>query len=110
MTDAIKVFGEQSKEHKKLEAAVLLLNAEKEDDDNGVFEIRDIYFDYGQGWMWTTIILNGGDQWSSYQALNPKQQAQIVYGDFEDFSKAVWEVLEKREDHRLPAASLRGKH
>ena len=110
MVDAIKVFGPQSKEYKKLQAAAILLNAEKEADDKAVFEVRDVYFDFGQGWMWTTIVLNGGDEWSSYQALNPAHQGMIVYGDFEDFAKAVWEVSEKRSDRHNMADSLRGKH
>ena len=99
--DAIKVFGEQSKQHMRLTAAATLMNAEMEPNDHGQFEVKDIYFDYGQGWKWTTIVFNGGDQWSSYQALNPKQQGMIVYGDLEDFTKTVWAVVERRRDHML---------
>lgn len=110
MVDAIKVFGVQSKEYKRLLAATTLLNAEKDDDDKGSFEVKDIYFDFGQGWMWTTIVFNGGDQWSSYQALNPLHQGMIVYGDLEDFVKAVWEVLEKRADMNTRISKLNGKH
>ena len=110
MVDAIKIFGEQSKEWKKLQSAAMLLNAEREDDDTAAFEVRDIYFDYGQGWMWTTIVVNAGDEWSSYQALNPKQQGEIVYGDYEDFAKAVWEVAESRVEHHAMSKHLRSKH
>ena len=107
--DAIKVFGEQSKQYMRLEAAARLLNAEMEPNDHGQFEVKDIFFDFGQGWKWTTIVFCGGDQWSSYQALNPKQQGMIVYGDLEDFTKAVWEVTERRRDHVLMESVLRSR-
>jgi hypothetical protein len=96
---AIKVFGEHTRQYMRLEAAAKLLNAEMDPEDKGVFEVRNIYFDYGQGWMWTTIVFNGGDQWSSYQALNPKHQSMIVCGDLEMFTQAVWAVIERRKDH-----------
>ena len=96
---AIKVFGEHTRQYMRLEAAAKLLNAEMDPADRGSFEVKDIYFDYGQGWMWTTIVFNGGDQWSSYQALNPKQQSMIVCGNLKSFTNTVWEVIERRKDH-----------
>ncbi len=100
MVDAIKTFGEHSKEYGRLMAAATLLNTEMDADDReGHYEIDTIYFDYGNGWKWTTIVFRGGDQWSSYQALNPLHQGMIVYGDLQDFTRAVWEVVQKRKDH-----------
>lgn len=107
--DSIKVFGEQSKQYMRLEAAAKLLNAEMEANDHGQFEVKDIFFDFGQGWKWTTIVFCGGDQWSSYQALNPKQQGMIVYGSLEDFTRAVWEVSARRRDHMLMDSAIRGR-
>lgn len=48
--------------------------------------------------MWTTISIESGmSTFPFMQALNPKQQEDIVYGSVEDWYKAVKEVIEKNE-------------
>lgn len=44
--------------------------------NNWVYEVEDCYLDYGQRWMWTTIIChdNEGD---THQVLNPAEWVQI---------------------------------
>ena len=41
-----------------------------------VYYVGDTYFDFGQNWMWTTVLCRGG--WSSYQALNPREQEEAI--------------------------------
>lgn len=41
-----------------------------------VYYVGDTYFDLGQNWMWTTVLCKG--DWSSYQALNPREQEEAI--------------------------------
>lgn len=41
-----------------------------------VYYVGDTYFDLGQDWMWTTVLCRGN--WSSYQALNPREQEEAI--------------------------------
>lgn len=41
-----------------------------------VYYVGDTYFDLGQNWMWTTVLCRG--DWSSYQALNPREQEEAI--------------------------------
>lgn len=41
-----------------------------------IYYVGDTYFDLGQNWMWTTVLCRGG--WSSYQALNPREQEEAI--------------------------------
>lgn len=41
-----------------------------------VYYVGDTYFDLGQNWMWTTVLCRGN--WSSYQALNPREQEEAI--------------------------------
>ena len=91
--DTIKIYGPKTKEHKRLEAAAILINAEF-DGCFGDAEVRDVFWDYGGGIKWTTICF-GND----YQALNPVQQAMITLGGMGDFSKAVTEVIDTHRKH-----------
>lgn len=90
--DTIRVYGAKTKEHKRLEAAAMLINAEF-DDKFGEAEVVDASFDYGEGIQWTTI------RFSNTQALTPVQQAMITLGGMGDFSKAVSEVIETHKKH-----------
>ena len=45
------------------------------------YYVDDTYFDYGQDWMWTTIICNDPSSvFGGYQALNPREQEDAVMG------------------------------
>lgn len=86
---AIKIFDINSEEYARLNYAVALLNAI----GNGIwYEVKTIYFDAGQGWLWTTIIAHSSNRGFSWQALTPKQQEVIVYTDS---FKAVYGVVQK---------------
>ena len=44
------------------------------------YKVQDVYFDYGQNWMWTTIVAErpNGDSW---QALYPRDWEKLVTSD-----------------------------
>lgn len=99
--DTIKVYGENTKEHTRLEAATMLINAEF-DSHFGDAEVRDMYWDYGGGVMWTTIVFKG-----DYQALDPLNHAMIVLGNMDDFAAAVKHVIERHRHHIQLVNNLR---
>lgn len=101
MTDTIKVYGPKTKEHKRLEAAAMLINAEF-GDNYGDAEVRDVFWDYGGGIKWTTICF-GND----YQALEPLTHAKITVGNMVDFAEAVSHVIERHKHHMQLASALR---
>ena len=41
-------------------------------------EIKNVYFDAGQNWMWTTIVVTDEDTDSSWQAFYPRDWELIV--------------------------------
>lgn len=91
-TEAISIFSQDSKEHKRLEAAALLINAETKK----LCKVNTVYFDYGQEWSWTTISIESGmKSFPMIQALNPVQQKKIVYGTLEEFTDTVKELINK---------------
>lgn len=91
--DTIRIYAPKTKEHKRLQAAVELINAEF-DDNFGDAEVRDVFWDYGGGIRWTTICF-GND----YQALDPVQHAKLVLGNMDDFGAVVNEVVSRRRKH-----------
>lgn len=92
MTEAIKIFKPDTKEAKRLNAAAKLIEAETGKE----CKIEDILFDAGQNWMYTTILIESGmNMFPFMQALNPKQQSNIVYGTLDEFMQAVKEVIAK---------------
>lgn len=56
--------------------------------------VENTYFDFGQAWTWTTIIvhkLNCSSCLNSYQLLNPADHEKIVFGNEDD----IIEVCQK---------------
>jgi hypothetical protein len=46
------------------------------------YKVEDTWFDYGQNWMWTTIIAYDPDSFTgSYQALCPRDYEKILYSN-----------------------------
>lgn len=46
------------------------------------YKVEDTYFDYGQNWMWTTIIAYDSNAcFGSYQALCPRDYEDILTTD-----------------------------
>ena len=63
------------------------------------YEVRDTYFDFDQGWMWTTIIKRGDFGLSSYdscQILYPGEWEEIVCaGTLDELYEIAKELKER---------------
>lgn len=71
----ITVYKRNSKEYKALEAAAAMLTALSPRET--VYKVEETYFDFGQNWMWTTVIAYRKDG-GSWQALSPREQDLIT--------------------------------
>ena len=87
--NVIKIYKTQTIEYKKLDLLLKALNILKEENNLDVdFYISDVYFDYGQNWMWTTIVCKYKDVMdfpSTYQILNPAEYENILLGNEDSF-------------------------
>lgn len=83
-----------TKEYLRLYIAASMIS-----DDTGIpCRVQDTYFDYGAGMQWTTLIAGPPDGFS-YQMLNPKEQARILYGSLPDALTAIRETAAKLYAH-----------
>lgn len=90
MSKYIKVFEPGSPEYVRLEAAADIMSAMS---PNGWRYYVDVtWFDFGQGWKWTTILCDGAHD--SYQALYPADQERILEAD--DLEAAAAKVFAGR--------------
>ena len=79
MTECIKIFNPGTPEHDRLTLAAALMNIYS---PRGYrYYVGETYFDYGQGWRWTTVLCDDKSQWGGYQALNPREQEEIITGN-----------------------------
>ena len=63
---------DDSNDYYRLEMFCKMLNR---DSPNGhIYVIKDVYFDIGQNWMWTTII----DKTANCQILSPRDWLEIL--------------------------------
>ena len=53
--------------------------------------VDDIYFDYGQDWMWTTLVIGRSEQ-DSFQ-INPRQW-EGLFGDCKQFAESLESMIE----------------
>lgn len=83
MSKYIKVFNADSPEYARLQAAAELMT--KRSPLGYHYHVGDTYFDFGQNWVWTTILCDGG-----YQALYPRDQERIITGDIDAAVTAVF--------------------
>lgn len=91
MSFAIKRFPKGSDEYKRLEAAAAMLNVKSPTKSR--YYVGETYFDFGQDWMWTTVLCNNGDKWGGYQALNPAEQEEILLCGMEELDRITDDVL-----------------
>ena len=80
---AFQVFPPQSLEYARLCTAAAIFDelCRKNTHPEYTHKVKTTYFNYGQGWKYTTIIRydstkSGG--LSSYQLLNPREQEEII--------------------------------
>lgn len=98
--DNIRIFGANTKEHQRLEAAVKLINADFEH-NNATAKISDVWFDYPGGVMWTTITIG------ELQALSPQQQKWITQGSLRDFTNACAAAINSHRERVNMLAEIR---
>lgn len=77
---------EQAYKNMKLAAAMLEVMSEH----NAQYIVEDTYLDFGQDWMWTTIVRRG---WHDCQILNPREWFMITNAETtEDVARAVDDI------------------
>ena len=99
--NALKTFEKTSPEYKTLTDAADALNQQVK---NVRYTVEDTYFDFGQNWMYTTIIAHrldrdADDVTAGWQALTPRDQERILFmGDNE--RQAVIAALADKHNSR----------
>ena len=78
--DIIRTYSPDTDAYKRLTTAATVLTAVS---PKGItYTVEDTYFDYGQDWMWTTLIANDpASVFGSYQALCPRDYELILTTD-----------------------------
>lgn len=72
-----RVLKRSESAYKNMEAAARLLSAFSK---NGyTYTVEDVYLDFGQDWMWTTITRPS--EWGGVQVLSPREWQEIVLAD-----------------------------
>ena len=86
-------------ERHRLEAFAELMASEF---DNAVFTVKDVYFDFGAGIMWTTICPQYERKvtckQTSYQMLYPRYWNKICFGSIAEFFETFEELLPKTKE------------
>lgn len=81
----ITIFPETSDEYKRLSDA-----AEKIREATGkTVRVKNVMFDAGQNWSWTTIVVGPDNDIMSYQLLYPTEQKTIVSGTDEEIAACI---------------------
>lgn len=57
--------------------------------------VNDIYFDYGQNWMWTTLVIGRSAQ--DHFQINPRQW-EGLFGDCKQFAESLSWMLKDLEN------------
>lgn len=87
-----RVIGFYEDEYCKLEAVAKLLQMESP--NKARYVVENVYLDFGQDWMWTTICRKG---YSECQVLNPREWKLIMDAQTaEDIAKIVRIIREDR--------------
>lgn len=100
MTNTIKVYPNGSNEHRLLETVASELT--KRSAAGFTYDVEDVYFDFGQDWMWTTIVVHTPSN-ESWQILSPRDHERIIYaldlrGVINDIKKNLY-----RDDKEKPS-------
>ena len=87
-----RVFESHEDGYKKLKR-VADLATEQVDGTGVIFAVDTVWFDYGQDWMWTTILKHDPSfSFGPSQALYPRQQEMIICED--ECESVVMELVE----------------
>ena len=90
MSAYIKCFAHDSPERDKLNRIAQILTGLSPLGYH--YSVGETYFDYGQGWKWTTVLSDGGN-FGGYQALNPAEQEKIILADIAELPRIAQEIL-----------------
>ena len=55
------------------------------------YSVTKTYFDYGQNWLWTTLLADDGK--NSWQAITPAEQKLILFGDIDDANLVIRRLI-----------------
>lgn len=82
-------------EYRRLTNAANFLNKE-----TGVrILVKDTYFDFGQDWKYTTLIVKPyNPKEFSWQLLNPKEHGIICYGNEEEYMAVLHKLTDKLKE------------
>lgn len=87
----IKTWSKRTVEYRKLTLLKCLLDIFIAEYFLPIYlKVEDVYYDYGQGWIWTTIVAyrtNSDTSITSWQLLNPARHEKIVFGDIDNIIK-----------------------
>ena len=99
MSKNITIWANNTIEYKRLELFKAHLDVIITENNLPIIaSIQTTYFDYGQGWLWTTIIiteLNNDSCINSYQLLYPARHEKIVFGNNYDICEVAEKVKEE---------------
>lgn len=95
MDNTINIFPKGTIERAKLQNFADHMNS-MPGNSNIQYEVGETYFDFGQGWKWTTIIAHDRTRekdsvLGSWQALTPKDQENIL----SDYASAMDELAQR---------------
>ncbi len=86
----IRIFDNGTEERDKLERIAHILTGLSPRGYH--YRVGETYFDYGQDWVWTTVLCDGGD-FGGYQALNPAAQEEVILSDIAGLAGIAQKIL-----------------
>ena len=96
MSKNIAVWSKDTIEYKRLELFKSMLDVIIVENNFPIaITIQTTYFDIGQSWLWTTIIvtkLNSKSCIDSYQLLYPENHEKVIWGDMHDILEVAQEI------------------
>ena len=71
-----RILSNNELDYKKMEVVAMML--ESKSPNKARYTVRNVYLDFGQNWMWTTICREG---YNDCQVLCPRDWRKIVLAD-----------------------------
>ena len=91
--NVISIYDQNSKWYRILQCACIMASGL---DTGSSYQIENVWYDYGAGMSWTTIIK--GSQLGGYQWLSPYDQEELLKGGFEKVYSFVTNMLLKEKN------------
>ena len=96
MSKNIAIWNRNSEEYKRLNALKALLEVIIMQNKFPIeLSIQNTYFDIGQDWMWTNIIVYKNNSHDSYQLLYPANHEKVIWGDIYDILEVAQEIKDE---------------